>query len=177
MAHVRLNVRTLCLSAVTILVAASAGTALSRLRDGRATNGVTQSIPAALLNGWDADYIWVDRKVSARVWPSGFDAGDDPIATASGVLEFPDNRLGNGFQVPAGKIAYGRITFPSDFDVRGHIRNGYELQLVVRVVPRGFHSADFPFRIGPDVQFGNAYGQMFLNRHGQPDTVFLTYKP
>ncbi len=169
--------KVLWLIGVTVLSATLIGIPLSQQRESPAKNGTTQIVPVALLNNWDLDYIWIDRNVSARVWVSGFDASDEPIATASGVLELPDNHLGNGFQVTESKIAHGYITLPSNFDVRGYIRSGYELHLGVRVVPRGYYNASFPFRIDPDIWFGNANGQLFLNGRDQPETVYITFKP
>lgn len=122
-------------------------------------------------------YIWVDDTAHATVWVPGSDAGDDSVAFATGRLVLPGHRLGSGYQVPERTCVNGFIELDHAFELQRHIRNGYELRLAVRVVPRGYYSSEFPFRLDPDIEWGNAYGEVLLKR-GFPDkAVALKYQP
>ena len=129
------------------------------------------------LNERQDTYVWVHSKVGVGIWEPGSDAGDDPITHTTGKLVLPRNRLGSGFQVPENSFASGHVSLPKEFDLENYIREGYELRLAVRVVPRGYFSDDFPFSSDPDIGPGNAFGQVSLNTHFPPAIVYLSYRP
>lgn len=133
--------------------------------------------PVTVSNERSDTYIWVDDKVHATVWIPGSDAGDDSVAFAMGKLVLPGHRLGSGYQVSERDTVSGFIELDHEFELQRHIRNGYELRLAVRVVPRGYYSTDFPFRVDPDIEFGNAFGEVLLKRGFADKVIALKYRP
>ncbi len=130
-----------------------------------------------LLNDRKDTYVWVHDKASVSVWEPGADAGYDPITHTAAKLVLPSNRLGSGFQVPENSFASGHVSLPEEFELEKYIREGYDLRLSVRVVPRGYYSEESPYSLDPDTEFGNAYGRISLNTHFPPEVVYLTYRP
>ncbi|KRB11428.1 hypothetical protein [Lysobacter sp. Root690] len=122
-------------------------------------------------------YVWVSDKVHAAVWVPGSDAGDDSVAFAWGKLVLPGHRLGSGYQVSERSTVSGFVELDPEFELQRHIRNGYELKLSVYVIPRGYYSADFPFRLDPDIELGNAFGRVLLTRGFPAKVIALKYRP
>lgn len=160
----------IALSAIAGLTAAAGGCPPERA-------AFPRTFKVKILNERKDTYVWVYDKALVSIWEPGADAGYDPITNTAAKLVLPRNRLGNGFQVPENSFASGYISLPKEFDMEEYIREGYELRLAVRVVPRGYYSEEFPFSIDPDIEFGNAYGRISLNTHFPPEVVYLTYRP